>query len=181
MKDNPKHQVELPEGERNKAKRTTSKTGKTTQQTRVQYICSQCQYTIRNTNMPTQTGANQQQLTEAAVTFNPNPVRHLYPTTDLTSREGRYKLPANDSIIRRAAHTPTNQITTNTTNAVGHNEQWRYNNRANADTQTNLQPCTTNPTGLNGLNISPNSSDQRIGPQMLQMQRNRPYETQMQS
>ena len=89
---------------------------------------------IRNTNMPTQTGANQQQLMEAAVTFNPNPVCHLYPTTDPTSREGRYELPANDSIIRRAAHTPMNQIMTDTTNAAGHNKLWRYNNRANTDT-----------------------------------------------
>ena len=53
---------------------------------------------------------------------------------------------------------------TDTTKAAGHNESWRYNNRANTDTQTNPQPCMTNPTGLNGLNISPNSSDQRIGP-----------------
>ena len=89
---------------------------------------------IRNTNMPTQTGTNQQQLMEAAVTFDPSPVCHLYPTTDPISREGRYEPPANDSIIRRAAHTPTNQIMTNTTNAAGHNEPWRYNNRANMDT-----------------------------------------------
>ena len=148
--------------------------------------------------MPTQTGTNQQQLAEAAVTFKPNPVRHLYPTTDPTSREGQYEPPANDSIIRRAAYTPKSQITTDTTNAADHNEPWRYNNRANTDTFTNLQPCTTNPTGLN---ISPNSSDQRIGPkcyrcreighmrhkckadwpQMVQMQRNRPYEAQVQS
>ena len=48
---------------------------------------------------------------------------------------------------------------------AGHNEPWRYNNRANTDTHTNHQTCTTNPTSLNGLNnISPNSSDQRIGP-----------------
>ena len=40
---------------------------------------------IRNTNMPTQTGANQQQLTETAETFDPNPVCHLYPMTDPTS------------------------------------------------------------------------------------------------
>ena len=53
---------------------------------------------------------------------------------------------------------------TDTTNAAGHNEPRRYNNRANTDTRTKLQPCTTNPSGLNGLNISPNSSDQRIGP-----------------
>ena len=114
--------------------------------------------------MPTQTGANQQQLMEAAVTFDPNPVHHLYPTTDPTSQEGRYEPPANYSIIRRAAHTPMNQIMTDTTNAAGRNEPWRYNNRANTDTRTNLQLCTTNPTGLNSLNISPNSSDQRIGP-----------------
>ena len=89
---------------------------------------------MRNTNMPTQTGANQQQLTEAAVTFDSNPVCHLYPMTDPTSREGQYEPPANDSIIRRAAHTPTNQIMTDTTNTAGHNELWRYNNRANTDT-----------------------------------------------
>ena len=32
---------------------------------------------IRNTNIPAHTGTNQQQLTEAAVTFNPNSVCHL--------------------------------------------------------------------------------------------------------
>ena len=119
---------------------------------------------IRNTNIPTHTGTNQQQLTEAAVTFDPNPVCHLYPLTDPTSREGQYELPVNDSIIRRATQTPTNQIMTDTTNAAGHNEPRRYNNRANTDTQTNPQPHMTNTTGLNGFNISPNSSDQRIGP-----------------
>ena len=40
---------------------------------------------IKNSNIPTQTGTNQHQLMEAAVTFDPNPVHHLYPMTNPTS------------------------------------------------------------------------------------------------
>ena len=102
---------------------------------------------------------------EAAVTFDPNPVCHLYPMTDPTTRENRYELPTNDSIIKRATSAPVNQFTTDTTNTAGCNELWRYNNRSNTDTHTNLQTCMTNPTSLNSLNnTSLNSSDQRTGP-----------------
>ena len=76
---------------------------------------------IRNTNTTTCTVTNQQP-TEAAVTFNPNHVCHLYPPTNRTSQEGQYKLPANDSIVRRASQTPTNQITTDPTTTAGYNK-----------------------------------------------------------
>ena len=39
---------------------------------------------IKNTNTVPQTGTNQHQQTKVAVTFDPNPVRHLYPMTDPT-------------------------------------------------------------------------------------------------
>ena len=120
---------------------------------------------IKNTNTAPQTGTNQHQHMEVTVTFDPNPLCHLYPMTDPTSREDRYELPANNSIIKGATSAPVNQFMTNTTNTTGHNEPWRYNNRANTDTCTSHQICTTNTTGLIGLNnISPNSSDQRNGP-----------------
>ena len=117
---------------------------------------------IKNTNTAPQTGTNQHQQMEVAVTFDPNPVCHHYPMTDPTGRGDWYELPANDSIINAAASAPVNQFTTNTTNTAGCNELWRYNNRANTYTRTNHQTCTTNPTSLNSLNnISLNSSDQR--------------------
>ena len=37
---------------------------------------------IKNTNTAPQTGTNQHQQTEVAVTFDPNPVCHRYPMTD---------------------------------------------------------------------------------------------------
>ena len=45
---------------------------------------------IRNSNI----GANHHQHTETTVHFDPNPVHHLYPTTDPTSHTGQYKPPA---------------------------------------------------------------------------------------
>ena len=54
---------------------------------------------------------------------------------------------------------------TNTTNAPGHNEQWRYNNGANAAAHTDPQSHTTRPTSRYDFhNNSPNSSDNRNGP-----------------
>ena len=79
---------------------------------------------IKNINTALQTGTNQQQHTEAAVTFDPNPVCHLYPMTDSAIQESWYELPANYSIINGAASAPVNQFMTNTTNMTGRNEPW---------------------------------------------------------
>ena len=71
---------------------------------------------IKNNNTALQTGTSHHQKTDIAVTFNSNPVCHLYPTTDQTNRNDWYELPANDSIIHGAASIPVSQFTTHTTN-----------------------------------------------------------------
>ena len=116
---------------------------------------------IRNSDTGPQTEANHHQHTETAVHFDPNPVCHLYPTTDLTSHNGQYKPPENDCIIQGAGSAPGGQFTTNITNATGHNEPWRYNNRTNTATHTHM----TRPASHNGSHNSlPNLSDKRNGP-----------------
>ena len=120
---------------------------------------------IRNSNIGPQTRTNHHQHTETAVHFDPNPVHHLYPTTDLTSHNGQYEPPANDSIIQGAGSAPGGQFATNTTNVTGDNEPWRYNNRTNTATRMNYQTHMTRPSGHNGShNNSPNSSDNRNSP-----------------
>ena len=74
---------------------------------------------IRNGNIGSQTRANHHQHTETAVHFDPNPVHHLFPTTDLTSHNDRYEPPANDSIIQGAGSAPGGQFATNTANVTG--------------------------------------------------------------
>ena len=116
---------------------------------------------VRNSITGPQTRANHHQHTETAVHFDPNPVRHLYPTTDPTSDNGQYKPPANNSIIQGAGSAPGGQFMTNTTNTTGCNEPRRYNNGMNKATHI----CTTRPTSRNGFhNSSSNSSDNRHGP-----------------
>ena len=93
---------------------------------------------IRNTNTVPQTETNQNQHTERAIHFNPNPVRHLYPTTKPTIHNGWYEPPANDSIIQGAGTAPGGQFVTNTTSVTGHNKPWRYNNGTNTVTHTQV-------------------------------------------
>ena len=100
---------------------------------------------IRNTNTAPQTRTNQHQHIETAVHFDPNHVRHLFPMTNLTSHNDRYKLPANDSVIQGAGFAPGGQFTSITTNVTGSNEPWRYSNRTNTATRTNYQTHTTSP------------------------------------
>ena len=120
---------------------------------------------IRNTNAAPRTRTNHHQQTETAIHFNPNPVRHLYPTTNPTSHNDQYKPPTNHSIIQGAGSAPGGQFTTNTTNITGCNEPWKYNNGTNTATRTNYQTHTTRPSSHNGFhNNSPNSSDNRNGP-----------------
>ena len=71
---------------------------------------------IRNTNTAPQPRTNHHQQAETAIHFDPNPVRHLYPTTNLTSHNDWCEPPANDSIIQIAGSAPEGQFTTNTTN-----------------------------------------------------------------
>ena len=120
---------------------------------------------IRNTNTAPQTRTNNHQQRETAVHFDPNPVCHLYPTTDPTNHNDRYKPPANDSIIQGADSAPGGQFVTNTTNVTGCNEPWRYNNGTNTAARTNYQTRTTRPSSRNMFhNNSPNSSDNRNSP-----------------
>ena len=117
---------------------------------------------IKNTDT---TAGNQNRQTERVIHFNPNTIQHLHSTTGTTRHNGRYKPPANDTIIQGAGTAPGGQFTTNTTNATGQNEAWRNNNGANAPTHTTFPPHTTRPTGHNGfLNDSPNSSNNRNAP-----------------
>ena len=102
---------------------------------------------------------------QPAIHFDGNTVLHFYPTTSTTTSNNQYEPPANDSIIQGAGSAPTCQVTTNTTHAIGHNDQWRYNNGTNTVTHMTSQGCTTRPTGHSFVhNNSPNSSDLGNGP-----------------
>ena len=132
---------------------------------------------IRNVNTAQQIRANQQKNRETAVHFNPNPVHHLYPTTDPTSHNDWYEPPANDSIIQGAGSVTGGQFATNTTSITGRNEPWRYNNGTNTAPCTNPQTCTTRPPSHTGFhNNSPNSSDNRNSPTCFRCGRTRPHE-----
>ena len=102
---------------------------------------------------------------QPAVHFNINTVHHTYPPTNPITNGDRYEPPINDSIIQGAGSSSGGQFMTNTISATGCNEQWRYNNGANAAMHTNPQACTTRQNSRNGShNSSPNSSDNRNGP-----------------
>ena len=110
---------------------------------------------IRNSNTRTD---------QPAIHFDTNATRHVYPTITTTNGD-QYEPPANDSILQGAGSTPGGPFATNTTDATGCNDPWRYNNGANTATHMNLQRCTTRSTGCNGFhNNSPNSSDNRNSP-----------------
>ena len=97
--------------------------------------------------------------------FNPNPMQHLYSMTGTTSHNGRYELPANDSIIQGAGTASGGQFTTNTTGATGQNKAWRNNNGANAPIHKTFPSRMTSPTGRNRFfNNSLNSSNNRNAP-----------------
>ena len=118
---------------------------------------------IRKNKTVSQTRTNQQ--TETAVHFDPNTVRHFYPTTDPTSHSDWYKPPANNSIIQGADSTSGGQFVTSTTSVTGRNEPWRYNNGTNTATHTSHQTRMARPSGHNGFhNNLPNSSDNRNSP-----------------
>ena len=117
---------------------------------------------IKNTST---TAGKQNRQTERGIHFNPNTIQHLYSMTGTTSHNGWYEPAANDSIIQGAGTAPGGQVTTNTTNATGHNKAWRNNNRENAPTHTTFPPRMTRPTGCNGFfNDSLNSSNNRNAP-----------------
>ena len=102
---------------------------------------------------------------QPAIHFDTNTIHHFYPPTNPTTNGNWYEPPAIDSIIQGAGSAPGGQFATNTTGTTGRNELWRYNNRTNTATHTNLQAHTTRPSGHNGFhNNSPNSSDNRNGP-----------------
>ena len=111
---------------------------------------------IRNSNA---------RVDQPAVHFDTNTTGHFYPPTNPTTNGDRYEPPTNDSIIQGAGSAPGGQFVTNTIDATGHNNLWRYNNGVNMATHTNPQGCTTRPPGHNGFhNNSLNSSDNRNGP-----------------
>ena len=104
---------------------------------------------------------------QPTIHFDTNTVHHVYPPTNPITNGNRYEPPINDSIIQGAGSAPGGQFVTNTISTTGHNEAWRYNG-TNMATHTNTQGCTTRPTGCNGFhNNSPNSSDNRNGPHVL--------------
>ena len=92
------------------------------------------------------------------------PICNVYSNT--SDGDDQYEPPINDSIIQTAASAPTDQLTTNTTGATGHNNPWRCNNGTGTAASTATHRTITGQTSHNGLhnNISPNSSDNRNGP-----------------
>ena len=98
------------------------------------------------------------------VHFDANTVRHVYTTT--SNSDNQYEPSKNDSIIQGTTSAPTDQITTNTTNATGCNGPWRRNNTPGTNTNTIPQRMSTRTTSHNSLhnNSSPNASDTRNGP-----------------
>ena len=119
---------------------------------------------IRNNNTGTHTRPNQHKQTETAVHFDPNTIMLCLPPIDMTSNNGRYKPPVNNSIIQGAGSAPDDQLATNTTGVTSHNKPWRYNNGTNPPTCTNLQTCMSRSLSRNSFHNSPNSSDNRNGP-----------------
>ena len=109
---------------------------------------------IRNTNARSD---------QPGVHFNTNPVHHVYATT--SDRGEQYEPPENDSIVQGAT-SPVDQLTTNATNAVGHNESWRRNNTTNISSNTFNHSTTTRLTGCNRLqtNNPSNPTDLRNRP-----------------
>ena len=102
---------------------------------------------------------------QPGVHFNTNPVRHIYSTTSMTSRDNQYEPPANDSILQGAGSALTGQFMTNATSTTDRNNLWRHNNRTNTAIHITTQGRVTIPTGHSGFqNNSPNSSDARNGP-----------------
>ena len=102
---------------------------------------------------------------QLGVHFNTNPVRHVYPTTNMPDRDDQYEPPVNDSIIEGAGATPAGQFTTNTTSTTGRNDLWRSNNGTNTATHMTSHRASTRSTSRNGFhNNSPNSSDMRNSP-----------------
>ena len=71
------------------------------------------------------------------VHFNTNPICHVYST--MSDGNNQYEPPVNDSIIQTAASAPTDELTTNTTGATGHNDPWRRNNGTGTATSTATQ------------------------------------------
>ena len=82
---------------------------------------------IRNSNTRTD---------QPVVHFGTNPVRHHYTLTNPTTNGDHYEPPANDSIIQGATSVPGSQFTTNTTEEIGRNKLWRYNNGTNTATHS---------------------------------------------
>ena len=119
---------------------------------------------IRNNNTTPHTTTNQHQWSETAVHFDLNTVCHVYPTTNLTMNSDWYEPPANDSIIQGAGSAPGGHFMKSTSGVTGRNKLWKYNNKTNTATCTNLQTRTTRPSGRNFFhNNLPNSSDNRNG------------------
>ena len=73
---------------------------------------------------------------QPGIHFNTNPVRHIYFTTSMTSRDDQYEPPVNDSILQGVGSAPAGQFATNTNGTTGLNDSWRHNNRTNTATHT---------------------------------------------
>ena len=111
---------------------------------------------IRNSNTRTD---------QPAVHFDTNPVRHHYTLTNMTTNGDHYKPPANDLIIQGATSVPGSQFTTNTTEGLGCNEPWRYNNSMSTATHSGTQTHMMRQPSRNGFQYnSPNSSDNKCRP-----------------
>ena len=71
--------------------------------------------------------SNNVRTDQPGVHFNTNPVRHVYSTASMTSRDNRYEPQTNDSILKGASSAPTGQFTTNAANTTDCNDLWRHN------------------------------------------------------
>ena len=54
--------------------------------------------------------SNNVRMDQPGVHLNTNPVRHVYSTASMTSRDNQYEPPTNDSILQGASSAPTGQL-----------------------------------------------------------------------
>ena len=138
-------------GTKRKRREHQARANKQIQRCDYNYLSLNSSTPIKNADIGT---ATQGWQTEG-VHFNPNTVQHYYSTTGTTRHMGHYEPPVNDTIIQTAATAPTEQLTSNRTMGMGHNEAYRNIGTA-PQNHNNFPPRMTSRNGL--FNNSPNSS-----------------------